>query len=86
MPSSVPTVPPAQKAWALGEVGMLSQRKIHYLQVSTNKPLMLVIANCLQHILRRFILISRESKGYRGKLVDGVKQDTFQRSLAAVTE
>ena len=89
MLSTVPTIPHAQKAWVLGEAGLLSQRKVHHLQVNTNKPLMLIITNFTKYVLHRFILLlqcSRVSKGYRGKLVAVVKQNTFQLSLAAVNE
>ena len=89
MLSSVPTIPHAQKAWVLGEAGLLPQQKIHHLQVNTNKPLMLIITNFLQHILHCFILLlqcSQVSKGYRGKLVAIVKQNIFQQLLATVNE
>lgn len=35
--SSVPTITHAQKAWVLGEAGLLTQHKIHHLQVNTNQ-------------------------------------------------
>ncbi len=47
------------------------------------------IINLLEPILHRLILLlqsSRVSKGYRGKLIVVVKQNTFQRSLAAINE
>lgn len=50
---------------------------------------MLIITNFTKYVLHRFILLlqcSRVSKGYRGKLVAVVKQNTFQLSLAAVNE
>ena len=39
MLSSVSIIPHAQKALVLGEARLLSQQKIHHLQVNTNKPL-----------------------------------------------
>ena len=89
MLSTVPNIPHAQKTWVLSEVRLLSQQKVHHLQLNTNKPFMLIITNFLQRILRRFILhlqCSRMSDGYRGKLVAVVKQNTFQWSLTAANE
>ena len=57
MLSTVPTIPHAQKTWVLGETRLLSQQKVHHLQVNKNKPLMLIITNFLQHILHCFILL-----------------------------
>ena len=62
MLSTVPTIPHAQKTWVLGEARLLSQQKIHHLQVNTNKPLMLIITNFLQHILHYFILLLQCSR------------------------
>ena len=61
-----------KKTWVLGEARLLSQQKVHHLQVNTNKPLMLIIINFLQIILHRFIVLLqciRVSDRYRGKLV-----------------
>ena len=89
MLSSVPTIPHAHKAWVLGEFGLLSQQEVHNLHVNTNIPLMLIITNFLMHLLHRCILLiqrSRVSEGYRCKPVAVVQKNTFQRSIAAVTE
>ena len=70
--STVSTIPHAEETWVLGEARLLSEQKVHYLQVNTNKLHLLIIANFLQHILHRFILLlqcSRVSDGYRGKMV-----------------
>ena len=86
---SVSTIPDIQKTRVIGEPRLLSQQKVHHLQVNTNIPLMLIIPNFLQHVLHHFILFlqrSRVSEGYRGKPVVVVQQNTFQRSLAAVNE
>ena len=72
MLSTVPTSPHVQKTWILDEARLLSQQKVHHLQVNTNKPPMLIITNFLKHILHRFIFLlqcSRVSVGYSGKLV-----------------
>ena len=70
--STVLTIPHAQKTGVVSEARLFSQQKVHHLQVNTNKPLLLIITNFLQHILHRFIFLlqcSWVSDGYRDKLV-----------------